>query len=618
MIIVYQSLESTGSSDDTMGTPLSGNSFKHRVHNKIGMMYPGINSNAIQVNIPTHDSSINASHYRTEQIKFATSKGSKDLSSGYASNPDDLLLNNFLFGVIDTIKASTRQRTLTPGGICREPDVIVLGEVYGSSMLNKEINGYRVIHGINPTGDSRHRFTVLRRANMSPKDCDDIELFPFTDTNSAYKDESAICMMLRIRGWLAAFVHTPNNICNDENRATQYIKNNVIRIKGKVEELDLLVGDTNQSKSMLVETAMTEHLAESFALYNFAPVEVIYLINLVGAHSAKLQSIPLHNNSLAYDNYKHISFTTEEIAQIKEKLAELIQTESKKLAQAEIELNKVKLAEEKLAEIVNSTEVDLTQRELAKTELANIDLIRIRLAEEKELAAIDNRRVVVLNEKLQFKTWQSSVNTRNDGGKNIYEQDVVGFGYQVFQIKGTNSGYDKHFDIACSHQATIKIFNSQVVGNPNEDIRPVFIFHGLTDKFTSINNQAYAYSDHNGIIVEILHDKEEHAQAKRARETANLRFVMPQIYNTVVKQDALDALPEITNDVLRVLHNQPNAKAELPDVITKKINKRKCIKCGNILKPGDERLKTLQGSIHLQCPPSKQIIKYSPGRYNPY
>ena len=616
MIIVYQSLESTGNVDDTMGTSLGGNNYKRDVHkpNNIKKMYPNIKNNGITVKIPTFEEidknkidsnkqyiqaldKVYSHEYKNHQIKFATREESDSLSVGYKNKPDNLTLSNFLYGVIETIKSSTRQRTLISGSdmnhACREPDIIVLGEVYASSMLNQEINGYKVIHGINPTGDSRHRFTVLRRALMSPKDYDDIEIFPFNDTNpNTYKDENAICMMLRIKGWLAAFVHTPNNLYKDDKetnkkKISNYIKNNVTRVNAKAEEFDLLIGDTNQTSNTLTEEAMSKHIAESFALYNFAPFEVVILINLVGIHSTQLQSIPVNNNSLLNNDYMKISFINEEIKTIKGKLAE----KEKELAK-QIELDKTAFNKE---------------TESAK----KIDLARkIDLAERiKETAA-------KLNAKLLLKTWQSSITN----GK----QDVVGFGYQVFQIKGTNSGYTKHFDIACTHQATIKIFNSQVVGNPSEDIKPVFIFHGLTDKFIpdecrtinnqsiTINKKAYAYSDHNGIIVEVLQGKWEHENAKKSKAVAIHRQVMPEIHNTLAKHDAMDILPDFTNEVFDVIDKQPNALNNVPETIKEQINNKRCIKCGGVFRRGDTSLKTAQGAIHEQCPPSKQVVLYNP------
>ncbi len=402
MLIVYQSLESVGEKDPTGYTVISGNSFKHRAQHSVDKMYENssnFSDRSLEIEEPTwDDSQPNPLILKKRKIEFPDENTHIKRHKGYKSEKDLnkrlIILDEFLNSVIQNIKLATVHQTAVDfPPTSRVPDLIVLGEIYGDDLLNqygvdridnRNIAGYQVLGGIDPTGDARHRFTVLRHMSYKHKsdiELCDIEFFPYHGQNHMNKGENAICVMMRLKGWLTAFVHIPNNICKIPQSSINYIRNNVARVKQKLHNeghdvsdigLDLLIGDTNQDTNIRVEEYMS-----------------------------------------GYDN----------------------------------------------------------------------------------------------------NNWHTSI---TDG-----TQEVVGFGgFNHFKIKGTNSVFNRHFDIACSHHATVKIKNGMVVGGapPRVDYEPAFIFHGLTDKFfelTSHPHNAYAYSDHNGIIVEILCDKKEHALYKR-------------------------------------------------------------------------------------------------------
>jgi hypothetical protein len=363
MLVVYQSLESTGTKGDTAGTAFSGNRFKALTQNNAGRMYPMGANKVVTYQHPVFDSSKKKVLYEDRTIQFATGAESKALSNQFKKTQDKKELLEFLEGVIDSIKRSTMNRAKASSGMIstRTPEIIVLGEINGGDLEGENIAGYEVIHGMNPTGDARHRFMVLKNTHSIIEPLD-IKIHAYEQGPlKSNKDEDAICMMLELKGWLMAFVHTPNSICGDKKRAPEYIKNNILRATGGT-ELDLLIGDTNQPSSNAVKS------------------------------------------------YMHGRFGGQD--------------------------------------------------------------------------------------------WMTSIHE----GK----QEAVGFGgHQTFSMSGTNSGFDTHFDIACTRHTAAVIQNGEVVGcDPtDENWRPVFVFHGLTDKFTSLQGKAYAYSDHNGIIIEILSRK---------------------------------------------------------------------------------------------------------------
>ncbi|RYZ17316.1 MAG: hypothetical protein EOO70_02270, partial [Myxococcaceae bacterium] len=367
MIVVYQSLESVGHKDSTAHSVLSGNSFKHLTQKNAGKVYDlDADSRKHTYSIPFFDL-VQKKHTTQEmEVEFATDVESKAMSKKFKGSwrQGGNELEVFLEGVIDTIVKSTLNRTCVQEGFgSRPPEIIVLGELYGEDLKGKTFKGYQVIDGMNPTGDSRHRFTVLKNEH-SRIDRMDLKLHSFDGTSNGNKNEKAVCMTLEVMGWLMAFVHIPNEICKEGARVVEYLKNNAVRSTGS-EELDLVIGDTNQQRDGFVQEA--------------------------------------------------------------------------------------------------------------------------------------------LGNKLGGTDWVTSI---HEG-----RQELVGYGgHETFSISGTNSGFDRHFDIACSRHVVVKIKDKKIVGcdpkeleNPNYE--PVFIFHGLTDKFTQLNGKAYAYSDHNGVIVEVLRRK---------------------------------------------------------------------------------------------------------------
>ncbi|MBZ4412961.1 hypothetical protein K8640_32570 [Myxococcus sp. XM-1-1-1] len=382
MIIVYQSLESTGKKEDSLGTALMGNSFKHGAQSNVGEIYPLDNNQTLTFQTPVYDLVAKKMTFPSSTIQFATQVESKALSSRYDKERKEpgegkALLLSFMKGVIDTITKSVMNRTRSRGELpsVRLPDIIVLGEAFTTDLLKdlgvSSVGGYRVVTGMNPTGDSRHRFTVLLREDLNLRDSD-IEMFPYTLTSNDNKDEQARCVILRVMGWLMAFVHTPNAICKDSTRVIKYLANNAKNVTTK-EKLDLVMGDTNQPTSDFVKSTL-------------------------------------------------------------------------------------------------------------KNQLGGED-------------------------------WVSSV--LDD------KQELVGFGgHNVFSISGTNSTFKTHFDIACTPHMTAVVRDGKVLGFDEDDSQanPAFVFHGLTDKFTELEGKAYAYSDHNGVIVEVLRQKSVYAQRERKRK----------------------------------------------------------------------------------------------------
>ncbi|WP_163868778.1 hypothetical protein [Myxococcus eversor] len=365
MLIVYQSLESVGNTDNSANSVLSGNSFKHRAQKNANKVYDIDKvSKKVGFHVPVFDPSLNKIVEEEMEVEFANDSSSKSLSMSFKKTKDEDKLFEFLEGVIDTIVKSTMNRTEVDEGTCRQPDIIVLGELHGKELKGKIFNGYKVVYGMNPTGDSRHRFTVLLNEHTEFNSFD-LKIHRYDKTLKSNKDADAICMTLTVMGWLVAFVHTPNNICANKTKVVEYLKNNARRSTGE-EELDLLIGDTNQKSSGFVQNTL-------------------------------------------------------------------------------------------------------------RGELGGGD-------------------------------WVSSIHGQ--------QQELVKFGgHDICSISGTNSGFDTHFDIACTRHVAAKIKDNKVVGGDttDEDYSPAFVFHGLTDKFTQIGEKVYAYSDHNGVIVEILRRKDPFA-----------------------------------------------------------------------------------------------------------
>ncbi|MBJ6761781.1 hypothetical protein JGU66_13485 [Myxococcaceae bacterium JPH2] len=381
MIIVYQSLESTGKTEDSFGTALMGNSFKHQAQSNAGEIYSLDAKRKLSYQTPVYDTGLKKITYPWSEIEFATGPESKALSERYrglleTTGQGKAELKAFLEGVIDTIKKSTMNRTQSRGVLpsTRLPDLIVLGEAFTTDIQKdlgvKSVGGYEIVTGMNPTGDSRHRFVVLRNEH-SRSSLGDVEFFPYELTSSENKDELARCVILKVMGWVMAFVHTPNKICNDGPRVLRYLANNA-RNTTTQEQLDLVMGDTNQKTSDFVPSTL-------------------------------------------------------------------------------------------------------------KNQLGGGDWV-----------------TSIIDEK----------------------QELVGFGgHNTLSISGTNSNYKTHFDIACSHQVTAVIQDGKALGFDVEDphVKPVFVFHGLTDKYTTLEGKAYAYSDHNGVIVEVLRWKDEPARREKKR-----------------------------------------------------------------------------------------------------
>jgi hypothetical protein len=405
MLIVYQSLESTGKTDDLPSTVLTGNSFKWRVHDSLQPQTALIKSR-----VWDKDKDKVTFETTTSTTPFATAKESKKLSEaidGLDDGKKSAKGIEFLAKIIERIADNASACTRPPGLVrpfVRHPDIIVLGEVYASSLYRQVLSGYVVIGGINPTGDARHRFTVLVRTgldgvNPDPNYAESIDaLLSVGDPDKENKDEDSKCMLIKVRGWLIAFVHTPNKICNNPERAALYLHNNAQRF-GEGSKLDLVMGDTNQKSSDTVKSYMN------------------------GAYNREILK-----------------------ARKKSK-----QTEGK-----------------------GDGKVD---------------------DQAKDVETVDR--------------WDHSITPR---GKQVVR------GYTNYEVSGTNSNYQTHFDIACTPKAHVSLTGLTVHKTeedelthrfPADDETPSFIFHGLTDKFVEWDGRFYAYSDHNGVIVEILRDKPE-------------------------------------------------------------------------------------------------------------
>lgn len=368
MIIVYQSLESTGTTQDTAGTVISGNSFKHQTQaNASNSIYKPNNTNKsnFAYTIPTYDAGSGERKRKHEEIRIASAEENKALSSQYKKlKPEEQKkeLKEFLEGVINTITTGVMNRTKGTSALAsaRFPDVIVLGEVSGSDILMTDVCDYKVVSGMNPTGDARHRFVVLQR-NLSVINSGDLEILEDSSTSKGNRNEQSHCMMLKIMGWVIACVHIPNEICNDSSRVVEYLKNNVKRIGN--DELDLVMGDTNQQSSGFITAA--------------------------------------------------------------------------------------------------------------------------------------------LSGKLGGADWTTSI-------YNGQQELVIHGGDSTVKLSGTNSNFKKHFDVACSHHMSAIVQDEQVVAIDSSapGFQPIFAFHGLTDKFAKFHDKLNAFSDHNGVVVEVLRRKD--------------------------------------------------------------------------------------------------------------
>lgn len=397
MLIVYQSLESTGTKDDESSTFMAGNSFKHRVHDALP------EETSFTKTREWHDNKIIYATAEREQ-QFATSGQSRALSK-QIKNLDDLdrdekaieILSKIVASIVDNASQCTSQQgALAP--FVRHPDIIVLGEVYATDLCGKVLSKYVVVGGIDPTRDARHRFMVLVRTGVDGKTADlnckeAMEVLPYDDSpNAENKNEHSKCMLIKVRGWLIAFVHTPNKICQKANLAAQYLHNNAQRC-GEGSELDLVMGDTNQPSRHFVKRYM--------------------------------------NN-----DYNRISGAARTTG--------------------------------------NETDDDDSEEKMSNDPIAPAH-------------------------------WDDSIMER--------DKQVIR-GNTNYPVLGTNSNYTEHFDIACTPRAHVQL-SGLISFREQEDklaheLRgedPDFLFHGLTDKFIEIDQLLYAYSDHNGVIVEILRDK---------------------------------------------------------------------------------------------------------------
>jgi hypothetical protein len=415
MIIVYQSLESVGNTEDTSATAIIGNSFKRKVHetlqNNAGLMGTVQKKKEFSWDFEKGE-------VETKTVSFGIPVATKEESEalyktykqmGEAERKKNLVA--FLTAIVQSIVANTSNCTKPPNNPkphVRAPDVIVFGEIYGSELKGAVIDRYVVVSGMNPTRDARHRFMVLVRTGPDGKTpypgyARGLKVYDFSDPpNKLFKDEKAKCTMIKVRGWLIALVHVPNAICNKPDRAATYLHNNVERVQqgGK---LDLIMGDTNQGTRTTVENYMN------------------------GAY--------------------HRQYGTQASPQ----------------------------------------------------------------------------------------NWSSSISGQTQAVR----------GYTSYEVLGTNTVYNTHFDIACTHQAYAKVRSGLKIKEDGDDeisldlfnrcgIRvppnapeededpPAFLFHGLTEKLIPINGRLFAYSDHNGVIVEILRDSSQHQleNKKRSREEA--------------------------------------------------------------------------------------------------
>lgn len=411
MLIVYQSLESTGTKDDQVSTYITGNSFKRNVHNSIqeGTRFGKSRVWSEEENTVVFNTSRLTTPFATKKESEALSKAIKSLDEDKRNETAIDILTKIIERIVDNASACTRPQGLVRPFV-RRPDVIVLGEIYASGLYKQVIFGYVVIGGIDPTGDARHRFTVLVRTgldgrNPAPGFAESIQARLAVDTDTTNKDENSKCMLIKIRGWLIAFVHTPNSIRNNPERAAKYLHNNAQRF-GEGAKLDLVMGDTNQGSSDTVKAYMN------------------------GAYNRKVRK------------------------------------------------------------------ARKTSRQVAKTGSGGDEAMDLETGDQ----------------------WDHSIMT---SGKQVIR------GYTNYEVSGTNSNYQSHFDIACTPEAHVRLNgltvhetkDDELVHELSTDARePVFLFHGLTDKFIEWDGAFYAYSDHNGVIVEILRDKpEHHAEIKGKR-----------------------------------------------------------------------------------------------------
>ncbi len=411
MLIVYQSLESTKTTMDLVSTFISGNANKKLVHDSVqegtslekSRVWDGgeIKFETARLSVPI------ANKNQCVALWNAVAK----LEEGERETMALEMLARIVERIVDNASSCTRpQGNVAPYVRC--PDVIVLGEIYASSLVGQVLEPfaahgsalkYVVVGGINPTGAAFHRFTVLVRTGFDGRTPDPRyhgQVEPLLDVEKAKtnKDEDSKCMVIKVRGWLIAFVHTPNNIANSPERAAEYLHNNAQRF-GEGSRLDLVMGDTNQSTSDTVKRYMND----------------------------------------AYN--------------------------------------------------------------------------RRRLRAPRKLEQTGgNVGEGVGEEPTPGESWEHSV---------MPNRKQVIRGYTNYEVQGTNSGYAKHFDIACTPQAHVSLSGLTVHATEDDDLTfkyPTeeegwaFFFHGLTDKFVEWKGRFYAYTDHNGVIVEILRDKPEHAQ----------------------------------------------------------------------------------------------------------
>lgn len=398
MLIVYQSLESTGTKDDVSSTFMTGNSFKRNVHDAIQPETFRFKSRVWENDKVVYDTTDLTTPVATRQQSEALSKAIKNIKDDNERNQTALdILAKIIDRIVDNASACTRPKGLVRPFV-RRPDVIVLGEMYASSLRGQVLSGYVVIGGIDPNGDARNRFTVLVQTGFNgrspePRIMENIEPLLEVDRSNKNKDEHSKCMMIKVRGWLVAFVHTPNNIKNEPEQAAQYLHNNAQRF-GEGSRLDLVMGDTNQPSSDTVKNYMNS----------------AYNRKVVRAKRSK--------------------------------------------------------------ETEGTTDVNMDEEPLGQ--------------------------------------WDHSV-MRN-------KKQVIR-GYTNYEVSGTNSNYKSHFDIACSPHAHVSLSGLTVHNTEEDELshkfseddeEPSFIFHGLTDKFVEWNGLYYAFSDHNGVIVEVLRDKPDH------------------------------------------------------------------------------------------------------------
>jgi hypothetical protein len=443
MLIVYQSMESTRNFFDTGTTVITGNSFKRKVQKNL-LQNPEMMKNVEKIKDRVWDEMSKTTQFITRlgPDKIATEQEHDDLFKSFKKMDEEEAFNAlkwFLAEVIDGIAVNTSLCTKGKGSVnpaVRLPDV--LGEIYGSNLMGLVIGEYVVTGGMNPTKNAQHRFTVLMRTGMDGKTSsleyeEDVKVFYFSQTDTKLKDTLAKCMMIRVRGWLIAFVHVPNKICNVEEDVAAYLDNNAKSVGGDEAKLDLVMGDTNQKSSAALQQYMND----------------------------------------AY-----------------------------------------------------------------------------------------NRRIL----KARKKTTEKEV---PKWGTSISGKTQIVRGYTNYEVSGTNSNYKTHFDIACTNCDHVKIGSGlklkdqdedeikfEMVGFGKEEDKivkeeieeieeieiekedkedqggrsdtvdesegPVFVFHGLTDKFISKDGLKYAYSDHNGVIVEILRDKTLHAHDKKSRTRKNI------------------------------------------------------------------------------------------------